>query len=344
MTWKESTQYERNLRIWQEEFEDFVPERVLDMHVHIFDDATIPAGDTYSCGGHPIRSYTFDEFDADLADLYPGRHTEALCFGTPHREYDMAANNAYVARAADRERFFPLRLFDPNEPDHEAVRRDLIENRHLGIKPYLNYVVKDDPNDVEIHEMVPPWIMEIVDDLGLMVMLHIPRKKRLADPINQRQIVELCERHPNARIILAHVGRAYYLRNVVGYLDALKDIPNLWFDLAMLNSWEVLEYLFATVPHEKILYATDTPIALAPGKSVEINDQYTYVTPVPWHLSISDEHRKLVFTSFLYEELRAIKKAAERLALGGEFLEGLFYDNGRALIDAVAPTSHRADR
>jgi predicted TIM-barrel fold metal-dependent hydrolase len=101
----------------------------------------------------------------------------------------------------------------------------------------------------------------------------------------------------------------------------------------MLNHPEVLELLFREVEGHRILYGTDMPIALAPGKSVEINDQYTYVTPVPWELSISDDHGRLVFTSFLYEELRAIKKAAERAGLSREWLEGLFYHNGLRLLE-----------
>src|SRR5581483_9959331 len=110
-------------------------------------------------------------------------------------------------------------------------------------------------------------------------MLHIPRRARLADPLNQRQIVELCTRYPRARIVLAHIGRAYYYKNVVGHLDALRDLPNLYYDLAMVNHWEVMEYAFQKLDQHKILYGSDIPIALAPGKSVEINDQYTYVTP-----------------------------------------------------------------
>ncbi|MBM3289142.1 MAG: hypothetical protein FJY92_03235 [Candidatus Hydrogenedentes bacterium] len=100
----------------------------------------------------------------------------------------------------------------------------------------------------------------------------------------------------------------------------------------MVNHWEVMEHLFATVDSKKVLYATDIPIALAPGKSVEINDQYTYVTPVPWPLSISDDHQKLQFTGFLYEELRAIKKATDRLGLTHAFIEDLFFENGMRLL------------
>jgi glutamate-1-semialdehyde 2,1-aminomutase len=250
----------------------------------------------------------------------------------PHPDYDMARNNREVAAGCDRKRFFPFRLFDPDESNHEAVRGEIIRSGFLGLKPYLDYVRKPDRNLVQIREMLPDWIMEIAHDLGLIVMLHIPRKDRLSDPLNQKQIAGLCCRYPCAKIVLAHVGRAYYLRNIVGRLDRLKGLPNLWYDLAMLNNWEVLEYLFRTVPADRILYATDIPIALAPGKSVEINHQYTYVTPVPWELSVADTAGRIAFSSFLYEEIRAIRKAVERLGLGRRFVEGLFCDNGMRLL------------
>ena len=332
--WRETTKHDRNRRIWDEELEDFVPRKVLDFHVHVFNESALPAGQTYSCAGHAIARYDYDDLRQDLSAAYPGRETFAVCFGCPHVDYDMAENNRYVAAGADGERFFAFRLISPAESP-QRVRRDVVEAGFVGFKPYLDYVGKADPNLVEIHEMLPAPLMQVADELGLIVMLHIPRRQRLADPLNQRQIVELATAWPRAKIVLAHIGRAYYLRNIVGSLADLKDLPNVYFDLAMLNNWEVLEYLFAEVAAEKILYGTDIPIALAPGKSVEINDQYTYVTPVPWHLSISDDHGKLVFTAFLYEELRAIRKAVARLQLGRGFVEAVFFGNGMRLLETV---------
>lgn len=333
--WRETTKHERNMRLFKEELDGFLPEKVLDFHVHMFNEGVLPQGGPWSCAGHPITSYPIEEVERDLAETYPGRETSAVCFGLPHIENDKQRNDGYVAAVCDNERFFGLRLFDPLNDTAKTVRKDLATKRFLGLKPYLNYVRKPDPNQVEIHEMLPSWVMEIVDELGLIVMLHIPRKGRLADPLNQRQLVELCERYPKARIILAHIGRAYYLKNIVGHLDQLTGLPNLYFDLAMLNNSEVLEYLFLHAAPERILYGTDAPIALAPGKSIEVNDQYTYVTPVPWDLSISDDHGKLQFTAFVYEELRAIKKALVRTGLGPGFAEGLFYGNGRRLVESV---------
>ncbi len=335
--WKETTRYERNLKIFKEEFEEFLPLKILDFHVHVFPENAIPPG----CEKHlesrgEVVQYTIEELKQDFTELYPGRDCYAVCFGMPHKELNTSINNEYVAKSCDHEHFFPLRLLRPEE-DPEIVAKDVREKGFLGFKPYLNYVNKPDINDVEINDMLPARLMEIADKFGLIVMLHIPRRLRLADPLNQEQIIALAEQYPGAKIILAHIGRAYFLKSIIGYLNRIRDLPNVYFDLAMLNNWEVLEYLFDNVESHKILYATDIPIALAPGKSVEINDQYAYITPGPWQAGtvIIDEHRKLVYTSFAYEEIRAIKKAVRRLKLSSSFIKALFYANGMRLLKSV---------
>ncbi|HPO07067.1 MAG TPA: amidohydrolase family protein [bacterium] len=331
--WKETTKRERNMKIFREELDEFLPTSILDFHVHILNSSVVPAGERFDCAGHPIEKYDLEDLTCDLADLYPGRAVSAVCFGFPDVRYDLQKSNNYLAEKCDGIRFFPFRLFDPHESS-DAFQKDLETRRFVGIKPYPDYVRRSNINDVEIREMLPDWAMETVNALGLIVMLHIPRKARLADPLNQSQIIELCAKYPRAKIVLAHIGRAYFLKNITGNLENLKDIPNLFFDLTMVSNWEVLEYLFQRVDGSKIFYGTDIPLGLAPGKSVEINDQYTYVTPVAWHLSISDDHGKLVFTSFIYEEIRAIKKAVQRLGLGRSFVEGMFYSNGMRLLTA----------
>jgi hypothetical protein len=330
--WRETTRHERNKKIWNEELEDFVPEKVLDFHVHIFPEGTLPEDKPFHSGGPAISEYTFEDLDGDLAEVYPGRETTAVCFGLPWPECDQELNNRYIADHADNRRYFGLRLLDPLRDTPESLRADLGPGKFLGVKPYPDYARNADVNETQIPEMLPDWAMEAVNDAGGIVMLHIPRRQRLADPLNRRQIAELCRKYPRARVVLAHLGRAYYLKCITGMLDELRDIPNLYYDLAMLNHWEVMEHAFQVLPGERLLYGTDIPIALAPGKSVEINHQYTYVTPGPWALSISDDHGKLVFTSFLYEELRAIRRAVERLGLGRDFVTGLFHGNGMRLL------------
>jgi len=333
--WKETTEKEKNLHIYNEEIRDFIPERLLDFHVHVFHDQVLKAHDPgFPLPGTRIRSYTIPELISDMEKIYPGKRCSAVVFGFPDSKYDSDVNNQYVAANSDHRTVFPFRLLRPDE-DPGVVREELMSLRFLGVKPYLNYVQGKPSKDIEIFDMLPPRILEVIDNLGLMIMLHIPRKDRLADPVNQEQICQLASRYQHTKIILAHVGRAYYLSNIIGQLEHIREFSNVYCDTSMVNHWEVFEYLFTHFDRRRIVYGTDLPIAVCGGKSIEINNQYTYVTSKPWFLSISDDHGKLVFTSFIYEQIRAIRKAVERMGLDRGFLENLFYKNGNTLIENV---------
>jgi len=331
--WKKTALDEVHRAVYEEELKSWLPDRILDFHVHVFHEQTIPAGgEGFALPGVSLRSYTIPELQSDLEAVYPGKETAAVVFGFPDAAYDFEENNRYVAENSDCGRVFPFRLVRPDE-DPEALDRDLRNGNFLGVKPYLCYVQGKGPEEIEILDMIPHRLMEVIDGLGSNVMLHVPRGARLADPVNQAQIKELALTHKNARIILAHIGRAYYLKNITGWIEPLQDFENLYVDTAMLNNWEVIEYLLGHFDHSRIIYGTDMPISLCGGKSVEINDQYTYVTSEPWPLSISDDHGKLVFTSFLYEELRAVKKAGERAGVDGDFHDKFFWNNGMNLLE-----------
>ncbi len=319
--------------IFKREIDSFLPRRILDFHVHIFSSASRPDRSTpFSCAGHPLRSYTVDDFFDDCKAAYPRRQVSAVCFGMPFTAWNKRINDRYVLRACDFQRAFPVRLLDPEHDTPDEVRRDVIGHGYVGLKPYPDYVRKISPNVTRVPNMLPDSIMEIADDLGMFVVVHLPRPGRLADTVNRKDIARLCRRWTRAQIILAHVGRAYFLKNIVEGLDGLTEIPNLWFDTAMLNHWEVLAFLFKRADPRRLLFGSDAPIAFAPGKSVEINNQYTYITPAAWDLSIHDTSGKLVFTSFLYEELRAIRRAVEETGQSSSFVERLFFHNGMELL------------
>ena len=334
--WNTPAERDANLRIVHEELNDFLPEKIFDAHVHVSPLEGFAPDQPYLCGGVPITSYTYEELSADLQIAFPGRESGALCFGWPNPRLNLERNNGYVGGNADFKRFFPLRLLDPHRDNSEKVLADIARHGFLGLKPYPDYARPSDIPNAEIPEMLPDWAMEIAHELRLIVMLHIPRPKRLEDPLNRRQIRALCARWPGAKILLAHIGRAYYLRGIRGFLDDLRTFPNLFFDLAMVQHWEVMAYLFREVPIEKVVFGTDIPIALAQGKAVEINHQYTYVTPRPWALALHDETGKLQFTSFLNEELRAIRQAAEAVGLSKNAIAALFHDTAKNMVMEVA--------
>ena len=108
--------------------------------------------------------------------------------------------------------------------------------------------------------------------------------------------------------------------------------PNAYFDTAMLNHQGVFQYTFDHFPAERILFGSDSPIALLRGKSVEINNQYAYLIGEDYHLgtSIYDAEHAVQFTTFYYEQLRAL---LDTIPEG--YVEKVFHDNARKLFEEI---------
>lgn len=330
---------ERDRACWEEELLPWLPKRLFDAHVHVFQQTSFPPGFTF-----PPRNcyHKFGgQFDGDqcldLAELLlPGIEFGMLCFGTPHLQTNRDEAARYCGTIADNQRIFGMTMVSPRDEAVEVERR-VLEYGLVGYKPYRNFVTGRDPELVSIPDMLPAAQMAVADRLGLAITLHIPRADRLASPANRRELAKLCRHYPNTKVIVAHIGRAYYLSNVVGYLDELAALPNAYLDLAMVNHPGVLEYTFRNFPTERILFGSDAPIAWLRGKSVEINDQYAYLMGEDYAIgtSIFDLGHAVEFTFFYYEMLRGIRLAAERAGLARTQIEGIFADNAYALLRGV---------
>lgn len=330
---------DRDQTVFERELDPWLPAKVFDAHIHVLTSEafTEPRTDPRCCYNRFGGAYTFEQCNRDLATLMPGRDIGYLSFGTPGTDVDRELAARYTASGCDRRRRFGLTLISPYEPVADVERR-IREYGLQGYKPYLNLVTNKAANDVTVMDMIAPEQMELADQLGLVITLHIPRAARLADPLNQRQMLELCRRYPGARIIYAHIGRAYYLSNVVGFLDGLRECENAWLDTAMVNHEGVLEYTFNNFPRDRILFGSDAPIAMLRGKSVEINEQYAYLMGEDYRIgtSIHDSDRAVEFTFFYYEQLRAVGRAAERAGLDATELAGIMAGNALALMQATS--------
>lgn len=329
----------KDLEIYDREFRGWLPEKLFDAHVHIFDETNFSPGfelPEKSCFRKLGGTFTIEQWRAGAAELLPEQDCSLLCFGAPDKSADIAAADKYIGSVVDNERVFGMALLSPKE-NIDEVRRRVEEYKLIGYKPYLNFVDWKPVNEVEIFDMLTDEHMSYADERGLVVTLHIPRSARLADPVNQRQMVELCDRYPNAKIIFAHIGRAYFMNNVIGNLAEIAKRPNAYLDTAMINHEGILEYAFNNFPRERILFGSDAPIAFLRGKSVEINNQYAYLMAEDYQIgtAIYDSGNAVVFTTFFYEQLRGVKAAAEKAVLSAREIRGILHDNAAELLDGV---------
>jgi glutamate-1-semialdehyde 2,1-aminomutase len=317
-----------------------LPARVFDAHVHVFERACFPPGFEFpprECYQRFGGQHTVEQFEQAATALLPGRTLGMLSFGTPHRQCDRPAAARYTGSVCENRTRFGLTLVAPQ--DSAADLQGLLEaHRLIGYKPYHSFVAGVGTEAVRIPQMLPREQMELANALGLLVTLHIPRSGRLADADNQRDMVELCRTYPKAQIIFAHIGRAYWFRNVVGNLAGIAECPNAWLDTAMVNHPEVLHYAFTQFPRERLLFGSDAPISLLRGKSVEINDQYAYLMAEPYAIgtAIYDAEHAVEFTFFFYEQLRAALAAAAHAGWSRADVEGFFWGNAHGLCTGIA--------
>jgi predicted TIM-barrel fold metal-dependent hydrolase len=326
-------------KIYENEFRDWLPEKIFDAHVHAFDADNFKVGyelPEKSCYRKFGGTFTLEQCLEIVKILLPEQEFSMNCFGNPDEDADIEAACKYTGNISDNKRVFGMALVSPKD-DIETVKHRINDYGLIGYKPYRNFVDWMDYEAVTIFDMLSPEQMEFADEKGLAVTFHIPKAARLADPCNQKQMIELCRRYPNAKIIFAHIGRAYYMKNVIGYLDGVAGCPNAYIDTAMVSHPGVLEYTFNNFPRERIVFGSDAPIAFLRGKSVEINDQYAYLMGEDYAIgsTIYDADGTVKFTTFFYEQLRGIKETAERVGLSREELENFFYNNIYNLLSGI---------
>jgi hypothetical protein len=322
--------------IFREEFMGRLPGQIFDSHVHVFKKEVFPPGyrlPEKSCytkfgGEHRL------EFCRQMyRDLLPGIEVKFNCFATPDPQAD---RTVAAALAVDNRDIFGMALLGPADSVEELS--SLIAQNHLvGFKPYPNLAVASAGKPIreaQLAEFFSPAQLEYIDAAGLLCVVHIPRPERLADPLNQRQMVELCEKCPGGQFIFAHIGRAYYMQNVVGNLKDLAQCPNAWLDTAMVNHQGVLAYALEHFPRQRIIFGSDAPIAWLHGKSVEINHQYAYLMGEDFRIgnAIYDSEQVVRFAPFFYEQLRAILQ----LGLNQTELQNLLYQNAFELFNRTA--------
>jgi len=322
---------EKDRQIYEKEFREWLPKKIFDAHVHLFDESCLMPEYIFpekSCFQKFGCKFTLEMYLEYISAMLPEQEIFLNSFGFPDLKADREAAAIYTGSISDNKKQFGMALVSPHDKIQDIKRR-VESNKLVGYKPYLNFVDWKENKDITIKDMLPTEQMEYANEKGLIITLHIPRPGRLADTVNQKQMVELCQNYPDAKIIFAHIGRAYYLNNIIGFLDDIAGCHNAWIDTSMVNHEGVLEYAFNNFPREHILFGSDAPIAFLHGKSVEINNQYAYLMAENYQIgtSIYDSENMVKFTSFFYEQLRGIKLAGERAELSNVEVENILFNN-----------------
>jgi predicted TIM-barrel fold metal-dependent hydrolase len=336
-------------KCYQQDIEGFLPEKIIDVHTHIWLDQFMP-----KVSHDPKRAVSWPALVAkdnpieDLIQTYrlllPGKQVTPLIFGNVlSRDVDEVSSNGYVSESAKKHQF-PSLIFALPWWSAEEFEKKVLTGGFLGSKVYLTL---SDPaiaeKDIQIFDFLPHHQLEVLNKHGWIAMLHIPRPGRLKDPLNLAQMIEIEEKYPNVKLIIAHVGRAYCPEDVGNAFDVLGRTKKMMFDISANTSAENFEKLIRSVGPRRILFGSDLPITRMRMRRICENGRYVNLVPHGIYGDVSNdknmrevydlEAQKLTF--FFYEEILAFRRAAEAVGLSSKDINDVFYNNTYRLIYEV---------
>jgi len=330
---------EIDLPVYREELAPYLPKRIFDTHVHLLRRAdylpgVVPEKLKTSAPAPLSKDFTYRHLSDAMARLFPRQQWEAIVFHQPFRYVDIERANRWIASLARKHsNLYPLMMPTP-EMKPGYVESEIEEQGFLGLKPYQGLGTQPKSGEPRVRNFLTAPHMKIVNERGLIVVLHVPRKGRIADPVNIRDVAELCHTYPNARIVLAHTGRSYGPYFIEQAIPTLKGCPNLWFDLAALDETESIEVLLDNVSHERILFASDLPVTLLHGRHLCVNRHCFFLTEEECPNAIRPpKELEFAMTYMLYETCRALIRAWKKKGLPRKALNDMFYGNAKRLVN-----------
>jgi uncharacterized protein len=266
--------------------------------------------------------------------LFPRQKASVLTFGGVFKEIDVERNNEYILSGTVNAENHAYGLFVTRPEWNPGVIADALARGFRGIKPYPD-LAPTDSLEISIYDFLPHSHLAALNERSGILMLHLPRKGRIADPDNIRELLEITEAYPSIKVIVAHIGRAFCLPTAQQGLPFFRDCSRIYFDTsANLNS-DVFEYALETIGPDRILFGSDLPITLMRGVREHVGDNYINYTDAPysWNVNRKSPEEEASYTYFLYEELRAIIDAVKRTGLGVETMEKILCSNSAKILD-----------
>ncbi len=318
---------DRDRELWDRELASFVPPRIFDAHVHLYE-LNHFGGKPPALGTMGPPSADWEAFQRHIGELMPGRKIKATCFAFPATSVDFDAANGFLAHQCRHDGCRGQMLIQPSM-DAEFIRQSVREHGFVGLKPYHLFASEKPTFDAAIPSYLPESHVQVAHDLGLSITLHIVRSRALADPSNQEVLRHYATTYPNARLILAHAARGFNPHHTMEGIHALRGLGNVWFDTSVVTDAGAIEAIVRVMGHERILYGSDFPVSHLRGRCVALGDSFLWLTQENTKLDAA--YADVQFALVGHESLRTLKVAALSLGLSDSQVEDIFLHNAEAL-------------
>ena len=323
----------------QERLKGFIPDRVFDVHAHVYDRAFIPnmaKPGTIEYDNIPVAGA--DEMLSQQGKLYGDVFLRAnlIIFPDPAMA-DLSngmreAGTQFLKKQLEKHPECVGEAFVIPSDTKEDVEKLLIHPNIRGFKCYHVTANRQGKTfDADIGEYLPESAWQVADERGLCITLHMVKKQALADPGNLDYIQKMARKYPNAKLILAHAARSFAAWTAMESVKKLKDYPNVLFDIAAVcESPSIFEVIRQAGP-QRVMWGSDYPVSLMRGKCISIADSFLWLYKEQLELCASNTEFDADLVGM--EGLLAFQQAAYMLNLSRAEVEDIFYHNAMRLFN-----------
>jgi glutamate-1-semialdehyde 2,1-aminomutase len=319
-----------------QELRGFLPERVFDAHTHVYRvaDLYLEGASLFAEGPAEVGIDVWRERSAQI--FGEGCLQGGLFLATPTANCDRVRVNDYLISQLDVDPGSRGAILVTPDDTTKGLEPLLQHPQVVGFKPYHLFSHAKPTFQAPIPSYLPEWAWELADARGLTITLHMVKGLALADPENQRHIRQMCLKYPHVRLILAHAARGFHAPNTAKGLHALRGLDNVWFDMSAICEAEALIAILQAFGPRRLLWGSDFPVSETRGRAVTAGDGFVWLQAdtVNWD-RVSPECQPILVG---LESLRALKGAADVMALNEEDVQDIFCDNALRLLSLKTGT------
>ena len=334
-------------QFYEQRIKNYLPDRIIDAHTHAHLKKFYLGDDMYRQNRGALwpilaaEENSVEDIEESFLQLFPDKKVTPLLFGKVSRAYDVEACTQYVIEEG-KKRGYPYLYVTRPEWSAADFEEKIKSSGALGAKVYLNFAPTYIPGpEIRIFDFIPHHQLEVMNQHGWVLMLHIPRAGRLKDPVNIAQMIEIDQRYPNVKTIIAHIGRAYCDSDVGDAFERLQAAPGLIFEFSANINGTVMEQMIRAVGPKRIIYGSDAPIIrMRMGRIQENNTYINLVRRGAYPGVEGDSHMREIdgpeadnLTYYTYYEIDAFLRAAERCNLTQSDINDVFYHNAARILN-----------
>ena len=301
----------------------FVPPDAFDVHAHLYPAET----DGRRPGGVDVDINLYRRLTAEyMGEFMP---TAGLFFPSPAMSATARGNAFLIDQMRSAKRSRGLLLARPGD-NCDQMEKQVLETRAAGLKVYHTFTKRPDSVDAKIEEYLPPWMWELADRHGLVIMLHLVRPRALADEDNQRSLRRNLRKWKSAKVILAHAARGFCAQHTIEGIRSLAGLTNVFFDTSAVCEPDAMLAILKQFGPDRLMYGSDFPVSVMRGRVSSVGDGFAWfmekdVAASAWR----DDGPTLVGI----ESLLAIQRAARLAGLKDSAIEKIFRTNARRLLN-----------